>query len=79
MAKATTTNKLTYTLWFTDGDDRTLSIENPRQNLAQSDFATLNSLAQQAFVGDKEGAPCKGIKTAKYVAGTTTELEVTAE
>ena len=71
---------LSAVLDFTDGDDRTLTIDAPNTSL---DLATqVDSLGayikdHQILLGDKTGAECKGFKSAKLVNQKTTYLDIT--
>ena len=64
---------------FTDGDDRTLTLDNPSASVtaaainAASAFAKTNAL----IIGDKAGAEFSRFKTAKKVATTTRYLDLT--
>lgn len=64
---------------FTDGDDRTLTLDNPAATVtaaainAASDYAKTHEL----IIGDKAGADFSRFKTAKKVATTTRYLDLT--
>lgn len=63
---------------FSDGDTRTITVDNPKETIAAS---TINSLGNFAatnaiFIGDKAGAALSRFKTAKVTSGTTTYLDL---
>lgn len=60
---------------FTDEDDRTITISDPKQNLTWNDIASLESAAAGVLIGDKYSASFSRIKEAKYVSSTITTLE----
>ena len=60
---------------FTDEDDRTITITDPKENLTWNDIASLESAAAGVLIGDKYSAAFSRIKEAKYVSTTTTILE----
>ena len=63
---------------FADGDDRTLSVDNPRADVSASDINAVSTFAKNnsILLGDKEGANFTRIKTAKKVAQTTRYLDL---
>lgn len=64
---------------FTDGDDRTLSLDNPRADISATEINTLSKLIKdnQLILGDKTGADFTRIKTAQKVNQTTRYLDLT--
>jgi len=64
---------------FSDGDDRTLSFPNPKNNLtrAQITATAFVNAAKAALLGDKTGADMTGWKSAKIFESTTTYLDLT--
>lgn len=54
----TTTKELVIENYFVDGDTRTTTLKNPKQNIASSDIQSLQSFCQinQPIIGDKTGA-----------------------
>ena len=64
---------------FIDGDDRTLSVDNPRSDVTAADIADLSTYMKNnnIVLGDKEGADFARIKSAKKVAQTTRYLDLT--
>lgn len=72
--KVTTKNTLSLEMEFSDGDTRTITIDNPKTNIAAS---AINSIAAQGVViGDKAGSNFSRFKTAKVTRGTTTYLDL---
>lgn len=63
---------------FVDGDTRTLTIKNPRSNIAQSDITDLNSYMQEnnILIGDKDGSTFGRIKKVTRRSSTTTYLDI---
>lgn len=59
---------------FVDYDERTITIDNPRSNLAKSDFSSLN--AAQVLVGDKTGAAFDKWKSGAYVTTSVTYYDL---
>lgn len=57
---------------FADEDDRTLTVENPRDNLTEADIRALEPEAAEVIIGDKYGAKFSRFKSASYVTGVTT-------
>lgn len=72
MATIKTENTLKIYCAFVDGDTRTITLKNPRSDLANEDFQTLNSyiVTNNLLIGDKTGAIFASIQ--KAVKGTTT-------
>lgn len=62
---------------FTDGDDRTINIDNPLNGLTASYINACNSSASGILVGDKEGADFLRFKSAKKISATTVYLDLT--
>ena len=63
---------------FTDGDDRTLSLDNPRSDLEASDITELADYMKtnKIVIGDKAGADFTRIKSAKKISQTTRYLDL---
>lgn len=63
---------------FTDGDDRTLSLDNPRADISATEINALSKLIKdnQLILGDKTGANFTRIKTAQKVTITETLLDI---
>ena len=69
--------QLKLVMGFADGDDRTLALDDPADNLTA---ATINSKATAfaaAVEGDKTAAAFTKFKSAKIVEQTTTYLDLT--
>lgn len=71
----TSKNQLKILAGFVDEDDRTITIDDPKENLTWSDIQTIASLAQGVLIGDKFSADFSRIKEAKYVDTTIIEIE----
>lgn len=61
---------------FTDGDERTISLDNPRQGLTSADIRAIDSLAAGVLIGDKYQAPFQTFKDAGYQRTTVTNLDL---
>lgn len=61
---------------FSDGDERTISIENPRANVTAADIKALDSLAGGVIIGDKYQAPFTTFKDAGISETTTVYLDI---
>jgi len=61
---------------FTDGDERTISLEDPRADITAADINALNSLASGVIIGDKFGAPFQTFKDAGIQESTTVYLDI---
>lgn len=73
MAKTITTyNRLKILAGFADEDDRTITLENPRENITESDIQALP--ANNVLIGDKYGAAFTRFKSASYVSGTISKM-----
>ena len=59
---------------FSDEDDRTLSFDNPVDNITEQQIRTLEPLAAKVIIGDKYGATFTRFKTAYYHNATTTVI-----
>ena len=71
----TTKNTLKLLAGFVDEDDRTITLEDPKENLTWNDISTVASLSANVLIGDKFQAQFSRFKEAKYVDTTITELE----
>ena len=74
--KITTSKTLKIVAGFSDGDERTISIENPRANVAAADIKALDSLAGGVISGDKYGAPFITFKDAGIYETTKVVLDI---
>lgn len=61
---------------FADGDERTISYENPRDNITAADINALNSIAADVLIGDKYGAAFQQFKDAAIVTTTQVDLDL---
>lgn len=59
---------------FSDEDDRTITVDNPKDNLTETQIRNLESSAAKVIIGDKYGADFSRFKSAAYVRGTTTKI-----
>ena len=68
----TTTREMKIKMYFVDGDDRTLTLKNPSNNITSSDIESLQTWMQtnQPVVGDKLGA-----SFGKIISATKIETE----
>ena len=74
--KTRTSYQLKLLAGFTDGDTRTITIDNPRGNLTKSDINAINTLAANVLIGDKYGSQFGAFKEAGIYNTTTTELDL---
>lgn len=66
-----TYNKLKFVATFTDGDTRTISIDNPAENIdIGRAIKNLETRAANVLIGDKFGAPFSRFADARKVVGT---------
>lgn len=78
MADVTKTSKiLALVAEFTDGDDRTLNLDNPKNNVTASEINALNAYASGVLIGDKEQAAFQRFKSAKVKTTSVTYLDLT--
>lgn len=63
---------------FLDGDTRTITLRNPRTNIAESTVASLETYMQteNIIVGDRDGSDFRKIKKAYVRNMTTTYLDL---
>lgn len=73
-----TTYELKLENLFVDGDTRTITLKNPRNDLAESDIESLNTWMQtnKIIIGDKDGADFDKISRAIKVTKITQELDL---
>lgn len=74
--KSTVVNQLKIVAGFTDGDERTISYDNPKDNITAADIRALDSLAAGVLIGDKYGAPFSTFKDAGIYEITKVELDL---
>ena len=75
--KTKTSQQLKLIAGFSDGDERTISYDNPKQNISAAEIIALNDLADGVIVGDKYGAPFTGFKEAGIATTTQVDLDIT--
>lgn len=73
-----TTNKLNLLAVFADGDDRTIELDNPRDNITESDITSLNTFVKNKnlLVSDKTGAAFSHFRLAETKSNTRTILDL---
>lgn len=77
--------KTTYELkieWgFQDGDTRTVTYTNPKDNLTSEQIKAVADtfINNKVIIGDKAGAPVTGIVSVHTVETTKTEVDLTIE
>ena len=78
--KVTTTNKLVLGLGFTDGDTRTINLDNPRSDVTATDINAVSSTIKSGniLIGDKDKADFSRIESAKIVVNTHTKYDLTS-
>lgn len=79
--KTTVIKTLSMVAEFADGDDRTITVDNPDNSNAASLTAAVDSLGaycqtNQIFLGDKTGANFTKFRSAKVVTKTKTVLDL---
>lgn len=77
--KVKTIRELKLVAGFEDGDDRTLSVPNPKTSITKANItgSGFYNAAKLALIGDKTGAVMTGWKSAKIFESTTTYLDLT--
>jgi len=75
--KIVNTNTLEMVATFADDDYRTISIPDPPATLTSAQVKEFGNAAKDILIGDKTGAACTGLKSAKTVAKTTVYLDLT--
>jgi len=71
-----TTQTLKLLAGFADADDRTISLDNPRNNVTEADIRSFETAAAPVLIGDKYGAAFTRFKTASIVNTTTKYLDL---
>ena len=76
--KVTSENSLKLDFAFYDGDNRVVSIDNPRSDVTVAQLLAVGTSAKttNAIIGDKDGAVCVGLKGAKKISKVTTNLDL---
>lgn len=66
---------------FTDGDTRTITIDNPKSTITAADILAVETYNQQhqVLIGDKTGAAFLYFKKARVIDKSTTELDLTPQ
>ena len=71
-----TTSSLSLVAEFTDGDDRTINLDNPKGGLSAADITALNASASAVLIGDKDQADFLRFKSAKTKVQRITYLDL---
>ena len=74
--KMKTTYQLKLVAGFTDGDERTIALDNPKATVTAADIKALDSLAAGVIVGDKYGAAFSTFRDAGIQTATTVYLDL---
>lgn len=74
-----TSTQLKVVAGFSDGDERTISIDNPISNITPAQIKALDSLAAGVIIGDKYGAPFTTFKDAGIYQITKVELDLSTD
>lgn len=74
--KVSTSRQLKLLMGFSDGDDRTLALDNPRANLTAAEIKAINSLMAGVIIGDKYGASFAELKDANIETTRTTVFDL---
>ena len=63
---------------FSDGDDRTMTIDNPRSDVSPADLTAVQTYIKNnnLVLGDKNGAAFTNFKSAKKITQTTRYLDL---
>ena len=73
------TKQLKLVAGFEDGDDRTISLDNPRDDITAEEIQAMDSVAAGVLFGDKAEAGFRKWKSAKVVESSVTYLDLTPE
>lgn len=71
----TTTRSLTVVAEFDDGDNRSISIDNPRNNITWANIETLRQYAANVLIGDKAGSNFSRFSSARITNRYTLTLD----
>lgn len=80
--KTTTTNELKIENLFVDGDNRTITLKNPKAEITTNEITALESLIingtgeESILIGDKYGSDFKRIQEVRKVSKTTTDYDL---
>lgn len=69
-------SELKITATFADGDDRTISVDNPRSELTLADIANFATKAANVLIGDKSGAAFVSFTKPHYVETEICYLDI---
>lgn len=78
----TSTNEVKVDLLFQDGDDRTITMKNPKETITNEQILALEELimngdqTESLLIGDKYGSDFRRIETVTKVKKTTTNLDI---
>ena len=76
MANTTTNTKsLTIVAEFLDGDDRSISLDNPRDGITWENISNLNQYAANVLIGDRESSAFNRIRSAHITQRHTLILD----
>lgn len=79
MATIKNTTEVKLLAAFTDEDDRTITIPDPKANITEQEITNLQTLAANVLIGDKYGAQFTRFKEAYYIYKTTTDYDITTQ
>jgi len=74
--KQSTSTQLKIVAKFSDGDERTISYDNPRSDITAAEIKALDSLASGVLIGDKYGAPFSTFADAGIYQITQVDLDI---
>ena len=74
-----TSNQLKLVAGFADGDERTISIDNPSATVSAAAIKALDSLASGVIIGDKYGAAFTRFKDAGIQETTMVQLDIQSQ
>ena len=76
--KYKSTYAIKFKFGFVDGDTRTVSIDNPRQDLTAEEIHNLSQYIKNnnLLIGDKYGGDSNGILTADIIESTKITLDI---
>lgn len=77
--KVKTSYQLKLIAGFTDGDERTITVDNPKPNITAEQIKALDSLAANVIIGDKYGAPFSTFRDAGIQESTIVYLDIESE
>lgn len=70
----TTSSNLAIVAEFTDGDTRTITVEDPKTDITPAMINSLQSAAAGVLIGDIEGAPFRRLGSVTRKNTTRTEI-----